>query len=117
MPGADGAHLGQHLRRVGEHSPCAQQERLDDEGGNVSGCAGGFQRIECRLWVGGGERNGTHVEQQRGVGAVEHPALANAHRANGVAMIAVFQHQDAMPWLFAIVPVTQCHFQRDFHGG
>ena len=62
-----------------------------------------------------GKGDGRDVEQQGLVGAVECAAGADRHGPDGVAMIAVVHHDDAMPRFATMKPVTQGHFQSDFN--
>ena len=117
VPGADAAHLGQCLRGIDQHAARPKDQRLDDER-RRAGAAGALQRIQTGLFMpGDGKGYRFDVEQQRLIGTVESAARAHRHRADGIAMIAIFQHQDTMARLPTIQPVTKCHFQRDFHAG
>src|SRR3546814_9999522 len=74
--------------------------------------------LERRLLAAfGGKGDGAHVEQQRRISAIVYAAFADGHRAYGVAMIAMFQHQNAVTRLPAIVPMAKRHLQRHFHAG
>ncbi len=79
-----------------------------------------LQRVE-RLLLRPGRRkgNGADIEQQGRPCSIVHAALADRHRADRVAMIAMFKNEDAMARRGqtvqrAIVPVAERHLQRDF---
>src|SRR3546814_12289205 len=59
------------------------------------------------------EGDGVDVEQQRLPGAIVDAALADRHRADGVAVIAVFEDENAAARLADVEPVTERHFERD----
>src|SRR3546814_14211604 len=75
---------------------------------DLRSAAGTLQRVERRLLAAfGGKGDGAHVEQQRRISAIVYAAFADGHRAYGVAMIAMFQHQNAVTRLPAIVPIAK----------
>ena len=115
MQGADRAHLGEDLGRIDEHTPCTQDQRLNDESGRpFAACR--LQRVESVLRAGSGRKGQSDdVEQQRLVGAVEHAAGADRHRANGVPVIAVLEDKDAMTGLAQVHPVAERHLECDLN--
>src|SRR3546814_20902057 len=73
---------------------CSSDERFDDEGGGFAirflGGAGGFERVERGLFHAFvREGDGVDVEQQGLPRAVVDAALADRHRADRVAVLAV----------------------------
>src|SRR3546814_19699460 len=102
-----------------QHAARAWDQRLYNEGiGLFRSAAGTLQRVERRLLAAfGGKGDGAHVDQQRRISAIVYAAFADGHRAYGVAMIAMFQHQTAVTRLPAIVPLAKRHLQRHFPAG
>ena len=74
-----------------------------------------FKRVECLL-LGAllGKRDAPDIEQQRLVSRVKNTTSAGRHRADCIAMIGVFERQDARPPLARILPIPERHLQRDF---
>src|SRR3546814_8034480 len=106
---ADLPHLAKAVSAVDQHAARAQDQRFDNEGsGFFRSAAGTLQRVERRLLAAfGGQGDGAHVEQQRRISAIVYAAFADGHRPYGVAMIAMFQHQNAVTRLPALVPMAK----------
>ena len=122
VAGADRRHVAQDGGRVDQHAPGAQDQGLHDEGGRPLR-AGGLQRVERRLFLAlMGKGDGVDIEQQRRPGGVIDAAFAHRHGADGIAMIAVLEDEDAVARLGktvqrAVVPVAERHFQRHLDRG
>ena len=115
---ADLPQGAQNLRGIGQHAARAQQQRLDDQRGDIARSAGLAQSIQRVLLASRmGERQAHDVEQQRFVGGIEHAARARRHRADRVTMIGVLQRDDAGARFARVAPEAERHFQRDFDGG
>ena len=111
------AHFGEHPRRIDQHAAGAEDQRFDDEGGGFLQ-ASGFECVERGLFHAVmGEGDGVDVEQQRLPRAVVDAALADRHRADGVAMIAVVEDENAAARLAYVEPVAERHLERDLDAG
>ena len=116
---------------MNDHSARALQQRLDDDGGDfmpvlgkqllqfvqaldVAGRAREADRaVRAIRRVGAQHRNAPGIER-RGEGRI----VAHGHRAGRVAVIRVFQRDNAaLLGTPAIVPILQRQFQRHFDGG
>ena len=116
---ANAPHLGEHGGRVGQHAAGAEDQRLDDERrrpARVRQAASSASSVACSRACGG-KRNAHDVEQQRLVGGVEDAARAGRHGADGVAVIAVLERDDARARLAAVAPVAERHLERDLDRG
>ena len=121
MRAANRRHLTQNFCRIKQHTPCAEHQRLDDQRGGAGRAAGNFKRGQRGIAVAGGKcagkRDHADIEQQRRIGRVEQPTRADRHRADRIAVIAVFHHQDAGAPGSGMRMKAERHFQRDFDRG
>ena len=87
-------HLGQDSWSVHAHSACAQNQRFDDQGRKIVRLRRkqSVQRIDRQLLrTLRGKRQIRDLEQHLLIGGVEQAALADRHRAEHVAVIAVLE--------------------------
>ena len=120
MPAGERASSASTARLVHQHAAGAQDQRLDDQRREVVAVAveQGGEGVQRRLLAAGsGERQEIDLEQHRLVGRGEDAARADRHRAEGVAVIAVREGDDAVPWPADVVPVAHRHLQSDLHRG
>src|SRR3546814_9401756 len=104
------------------HPAGAENERFDDEGGGFAirfwGGAGGFERGERGLFHAFvREGDGVDVEQQGLPGTVVDAALADRHRADRVAVIAMLEDENAVARLADVEPIAERHLERDLDAG
>ena len=119
MDGANPRHLGQNGGRIEQHPARAQHQRLDDKTCRIVARAKTLQRVIGRLLGPGmGEGHGVDGKEQRLIGGIVNTALADAHRADRVAVIGMLHHGDALALpLPQMAPMAQRHFQRDLDAG
>src|SRR3546814_15254350 len=77
-------------------------------------CTGGLERVEAGLLLPFvREGDGAHVEQQGLIRAVVDAALADRHRADRVAVIAVLKDEDTVTILADVGESAERHLERD----
>src|SRR3546814_19708164 len=101
---------------------CSSDLRFDDEGGGFAirflGGAGGFERVERGLFHAFvREGDGVDVEKQGLPGTVVDAALADRHRADRVAVIAMLEDENAVARPADVEPIATRHLERDLDAG
>ena len=83
-------------------------------GRRVAPPAGLVERVECPLFEPCGRvGNALDVEQQRRIGGIEDAARPRRHRADRIAVIGMFERQDARALLTRVAPIPKRHLQCD----
>ena len=119
MRAADRGHSGQDVGAVDFHAARAEDQRLDDQRRRRAFAVlqKAVQLVErCLFRPGFRESYGADIEQQRRIGLIEHTARADRHRADGIAVIAMFHHQNFVAGFAPIMPIAKRHFERDLDG-
>src|SRR3546814_14256829 len=82
------------------------------------GCTGGLERVGAGLLLPFvREGDGAHVEQQGLIRAVVDAALADRHRADRVAVLAVLKDEDTVTILADVGESAERHLERDLDAG
>src|SRR3546814_8868343 len=107
--------------RISDWSSDVCSSDLDEGGGFATrflGGAGGFEGVERGLFHAFvREGDSVDVEQQGLPRAVVDAALADRHRADRVAVIAMLEDEDAAARLADVEPIAERHLERDLDAG
>ena len=103
---------------VHEHAAGAEHEWLDDKRGYVTAATERFEGVErCILAAQGRKWNSLDIVEELLVDLCKQPSCTDRHRADRVAVVAVFHHDNPVARLPAVTPEPQCHLERHFYSG